>query len=328
MQLSCVTINKTSARTIACQLARHHGLAKSKREHTKNGEVFEMMRTINQTVACSACAVIVGVVLMACAPAGLCQTLPPPAVDVETGPGAGGEYIGSSALPSVVTATITGAQSGCAGAIGAGSSSVCGLTTNPEGPAVAAETAATSGDSSIQSYAWLQYEAQINGPAVSDLPVLVGGALNTSAIEDSYDGAMAQAELAIYDESQSSFLLEAYACSGCISQESSVCVAAEVLLCVGPDIMFNDTITPDAGDILIITMEATAGDGLRASAFVDPFLEIDPSFPDADEFSITLSSGIGNPIPLSSVPESSSFAILATMLAGFWFLRRKSTRLA
>ncbi len=55
-----------------------------------------------------------------------------------------------------------------------------------------------------------------------------------------------------------------------------------------------------------------AANGGFASATADPMIFIDPSFPDANQFTLVISSGVGNVLP--SVPEPTTWAML---LLGF-----------
>jgi hypothetical protein len=86
-----------------------------------------------------------------------------------------------------------------------------------------------------------------------------------------------------------------------------------------------------------ITAIAVSGGGLSsqdgspenggARAFMDPLIYVDPSFPDADLYTIVTSDGIGNSPIATSVPESSSLLLLGTALAGLGIcVARKAQR--
>jgi hypothetical protein len=66
---------------------------------------------------------------------------------------------------------------------------------------------------------------------------------------------------------------------------------------------------------------------VAASAFVDPSFVIDPSFPDAGQYSLALSAGVGNAL---AVPEPAMTPFLALLLGGGLarrvFARRRSSQ--
>jgi hypothetical protein len=61
------------------------------------------------------------------------------------------------------------------------------------------------------------------------------------------------------------------------------------------------------------TAPATIVNG-GASAFIDPSIYIDSGFADAADYSVILSTDVGNPAPASSVPEPASFVLLGSGL--------------
>jgi hypothetical protein len=77
-----------------------------------------------------------------------------------------------------------------------------------------------------------------------------------------------------------------------------------------------------------IDLTATAVvDGLgSASAFVDPYIQIDPSFADASKYTIVLSQGIGNAV--ASTPIPASLAMFATALLAMGAIAYRGKRQA
>jgi len=69
-----------------------------------------------------------------------------------------------------------------------------------------------------------------------------------------------------------------------------------------------------------VTLQASASG--PSTAFVDPFIEVDPSFLNASSYSVTVSPGIGNSA-LSSTPEPASFALVGVGLIGAMLVRRR-----
>jgi hypothetical protein len=71
------------------------------------------------------------------------------------------------------------------------------------------------------------------------------------------------------------------------------------------------------GDFLFLQIAAAASGTARlfaesASATADPFLFVDPSFPNASVYSILVSPGVGNvPVPTATAPEPASVVLFA-----------------
>jgi hypothetical protein len=214
---------------------------------------------------------------------------------------------------------------GCVAAVGIGFSSICGLSIDPTGPAVAATAGGAGG---MVSNSELSYSIQIVGPTGVTVPPIVKGSVATSAASFAPTGNIASSgyiEIVdpALDLNPSSLLLKVTACSNINNGiVDANCISS----------MLVDGLIPvQSNDILDVTLGAGADVELTgpvtanlASAFADPSFEIDPSFPLADEFSIVLSPGIGNPVaPPSSVPGPGSVVLLGTALSGFAACRRR-----
>jgi hypothetical protein len=207
---------------------------------------------------------------------------------------------------------------GCAAAVGNGFLSVCGISANPAGPAVAVTV--VGGEMNAESE--LFYYVQIAGPTNTIVPVIVEGNVSTeTAGFDTTAILNADANEDVVDPglpSPSSILLAAEACSNFDRGVTGACI---------PNVLINNTILVQSNDILDVTLSASASAAFGTSldiafAFADPSFEIDPTFPLADEFSINISPGVGNPIPTTpSVPEPNALALLNTALAALGFIR-------
>jgi len=85
----------------------------------------------------------------------------------------------------------------------------------------------------------------------------------------------------------------------------------------------------DLGNTLTLSVSTSTGDSLNfeaASASADPLISVDPSFAGARQYSIVVSSGVGN--GLASVPEPRSSVLVALGGLILWCCRRAATRRA
>lgn len=81
-------------------------------------------------------------------------------------------------------------------------------------------------------------------------------------------------------------------------------------------------------DNLVYRVDVSAGSvGLygSGSAMADPSIYIDPTFPNASEYTFEISAGIGNPAPSLAVPEPMPLTLLGMGLAGIGVVMRRRT---
>jgi hypothetical protein len=97
----------------------------------------------------------------------------------------------------------------------------------------------------------------------------------------------------------------------------------------GNDVVGNNTLAGVLSvNYLINGSNAFGGVQLQASAsgpstaFVDPYIEVDPSFLNASSYTIILSPGFANN-PLTSTPEPASFLLVGIGLGGTMLVRRR-----
>jgi hypothetical protein len=177
---------------------------------------------------------------------------------------------------------------------------------------VSEKNAAGSGGFSVLSN--LKYSFEVIGGHVGDIvPLLIETSISTSATNATGAGSTAQI--------------------GVVTSQGSVggtfCAS---VLCSAADFSGAFAINAASGSIGTIGLNANVGGGFgpidsSAAASVDPLIFVDPSFADADLYSIVLSEGVANALPgASAVPEPSTWAMMVLGLAGFAGLRRHRGR--
>jgi hypothetical protein len=73
----------------------------------------------------------------------------------------------------------------------------------------------------------------------------------------------------------------------------------------------------EAGDTINLSVDAESGDSAFAewaNASADPFIFIDPNFINAANYSIIVSPGVGNGLPVTAVPEPATIALTGSGL--------------
>ena len=163
----------------------------------------------------------------------------------------------------------------------------------------------------------LIYEAQVTGPAGTQVPVNFastgsasssGAGLSESAffLDALPAGGFAYQFIACSDSQNPN------ACSQIGSPNSSFNVTQQLLLTPGVPVEIFLLASSGSFD--------TPGNSF-ASAQVDPYIYIDPSFANADQYSIEVSAGVGNSPP--PVPEPSTLALLGTGALGLVGVARR-----
>ena len=158
----------------------------------------------------------------------------------------------------------------------------------------------------------LYYDFEVVGPGNVSVPIILAGVVNLTA-----DGAIGyyggvnigtagtscnqnRPTGSTYADS-----LQSTACNFTLAVFAASNSAQEVILSA-----YIQALGPTAG------MLAAGSTDQNVWLMVDPVISIDPSFSDADQFSLVLSPGVGNSGPSSEVPEPGSLALLGTAAAG------------
>jgi hypothetical protein len=178
-------------------------------------------------------------------------------------------------------------------------------------PSVLVTTVSPVGSgNSARANAGATYYFQLVGGNDGDIvPIVIGATLEAHSRAPDNPRGYAQASLVTFTSADG------------LATGSRVCTYAAI--CQSLNTSFSGTVRRNAtsgaaGEFVNLTAEAyAAGTGAQfdefASAFVDPFIYIDPAFPDASLYSIVVSPGVGNG-PLAAVPEPATLWLVAMAL--------------
>jgi hypothetical protein len=162
----------------------------------------------------------------------------------------------------------------------------------------------------------LNYYFEFVGPAGPNIPFV----FHTNMLTSNFDLGGAYAHIRVNsdpgDLASPDFNLSLTACSNPSSQV--------VFQCSGDPVSLGGTFslfaTPNQAANIDMTVQVAAiGDG-TGFASADPMITIDPLFPNASDYTLIISDGVGNDLP-SSVPEPSEWTLLLLALAGLAFRR-------
>jgi hypothetical protein len=170
------------------------------------------------------------------------------------------------------------------------------------------------GFSAATAIAEFQYDFAVTGGNPGDpVPVLVLTSLEASASEspDASNANSASAIVALFGLSSVGGAIVSNGPGTFACQSSPVD-------CTGQDEVQDDlAVTVPSGSaervFLQVIVAANSKFHGHASAQIDPFIRIDPSFPNAADYEITVAGGVGNALP---VPEPSVLALLLAGLGG------------
>ena len=173
----------------------------------------------------------------------------------------------------------------------------------------------------------LQYDFAVTGGIVGDpVPVLVRSRMSTGVSEsmDPNNSNTASASINLFGISGvgGAIINNGPADSACSASPDNTDVGD----CFGG---FDDelalTLTSGSAErvFLQIIVSASSTSGGSASASIDPFIFVDPSFANAGDYTITVSDGVAN---VSPVPEPSAWALSLAAVGGLGAVRSRRRR--
>jgi hypothetical protein len=195
-------------------------------------------------------------------------------------------------------------------------------------PFLAADAESSGTATAARATASMIYSLQVNGPSGPPVPIIVhvssidvhvsrsGGSTNSVA--------SARATMTIANDSYNTNSYNFYA-----TYDAHATDQFGAPFDSGNNFVYDTQLTTLPNyDLVTITMNVSANDGSnsnadssgKAFATLDPYIYIDPSFPNADQYTLTLSPGVSN--TPASVPETSPALFSAGALAALLLRRR------
>jgi hypothetical protein len=166
----------------------------------------------------------------------------------------------------------------------------------------------------------INYQFEILGPADPSVPILISFSMQATGTGGNY---ASYAELIT-----GNLLLDTYLCSASATATNK-CGPATTNNFFGTSYAttLSTDVPTDVSNSLDIVAGSDSGPGSTAFASLDPYIEIDPSFADAGDYTVVFSEGVSNGSPLNAVPEPGSLALLLSALCGFGVIRRRERAL-
>jgi hypothetical protein len=195
------------------------------------------------------------------------------------------------------------------------------------GPSVAVMASSTNTFFDGNALATMSYSYEIVGAASEEVPIMLTYILSGTgnALQGTTPGWQVGAEIVASNNGPE--LLDNWVASTdgeCSHLIDDVPVAATC-----PSSTFQEVghaaLSVDSNTVYTIELNANLSSQINssASAFADPFIQIDPAFADASQFSVIVSPGIDN-VALST-PEPGGAGMLALGLAGLAVLARRKS---
>lgn len=162
----------------------------------------------------------------------------------------------------------------------------------------------------------LAYQFVVVGPDSGPVPIIVRGSATSATTGDyiayGYNDSQSATASAGIRISNLSGLTDGYELA-CASDIAGQCGAFPSAFAGDIDL----SIAPGTTEFVNLTVNVFATYAASASANLDPIIFVDPRFAQASQYSVQVSSGIGNPAP-DAAPEPSAWAliILGLGLAG------------
>jgi hypothetical protein len=211
---------------------------------------------------------------------------------------------GSGAMNDGVPATASGSFMG--GAAFASDQSV--------EPSVTSSAISKSNNIDADSNAVLEYYFEVSGPSNTFVPVSIKGGVSTSGSADFGNSGAVATELIHYVDT-AAFSTAAQAGhpffigeQGCFGNTAAFCQPSSQST---PSAAFDEAISLLSNSPIEVFLEASVivpnGDA-HVSASADPFIQIEPDFADAKDFSLSFSDGIVN--ISASVPEPATWVLM------------------
>jgi hypothetical protein len=165
----------------------------------------------------------------------------------------------------------------------------------------------------------MDYAIEVAGPAsASAVPIVIAD--KASASSGLNDGSAAFVSVTF--NGAGNYLLNLQSQNGTLTFPGSPPASGET----DGVYSFVNTEQVNVGSIYYLNIFVEAGARYTsADAFLDPYIYVDPTFPNADQYSILLSPGIGNSLT-APVPEPSTWAMLLLGFSGISLFGYRRTR--